>query len=80
MLELQPEHAGLLLVDRLPLSAQNHAPSQAAYARSRRNLPLSAAYLGPANARALLLGYPAYANAEIRAAMRRLAQALRDRS
>jgi len=76
VLELRPESAGLHLVGRLPASADDRALSRAAYARGVDAIPLSATYLGPPNASGLLLGYAAYPEAEIRAGMRELAQAL----
>ncbi|MBV9109654.1 MAG: PLP-dependent aminotransferase family protein, partial [Gemmatimonadetes bacterium] len=79
LLALEPDPAGLHLVGRLPLGVSDADAAAAAQAGGVAVYPLSRFTLDPASASAgaLLLGYSALGEEQIRDGVRRLARALR---
>jgi GntR family transcriptional regulator/MocR family aminotransferase len=76
LLDLQPAATGMHLLGWLPRSMDDRAAAERAGAAGVRVLPLSWLRIEPAEPGALLLGYAAASEREIRDAVRRLAGAL----
>jgi GntR family transcriptional regulator/MocR family aminotransferase len=76
LLDLQPAATGMHLLGWLPDGVDDRAAAEAAGAAGVRVLPLSWLRIAPAARGALLLGYAAAAEREIRAGVKRLAEAL----
>jgi GntR family transcriptional regulator / MocR family aminotransferase len=76
LLEIQESEAGMHLVGWLPPGVSDMAAARAAYQHNVLALPLSTFSLNPGARGALILGYTAFNEREIRAGVRRLKTAL----
>jgi GntR family transcriptional regulator/MocR family aminotransferase len=76
MLEIQESEAGMHLVGWLPPGVSDTEAARVASAHNVLALPLSAFSLEPVTRGALMLGYTAFDDREIRAGVRRLKTAL----
>ena len=77
LLDIQPDATGMHLLGWLPSGVDDRAAAERAGVYGVRVLPLSWLRIEPAEQGALLLGYSAASEAEIRAGVKRLAAALR---
>jgi GntR family transcriptional regulator/MocR family aminotransferase len=78
LLDVRPDATGMHLLGWLPEGADDRAAAERAGAHGVRVLPLSWLRIEPSERGALLLGYTAADEREIRAGVRRLARALRE--
>jgi GntR family transcriptional regulator/MocR family aminotransferase len=78
LLEIEEREAGMHLTAWLPRGVDDQAAARAAQAHNLIALPLSAFSLMPLERGALMLGFAAFSERELRAAVRRLGIALAD--